>query len=57
MSKTDTKTTINELKEIVKQFSEARSWTQFHSPKTLTQAISIEVSELMELFLWADNEN
>ena len=57
MSHTDQKATINDLKEIVKKFTEARSWTQFHSPKTLTQAIAIEASELMELFLWADNEN
>ena len=57
MSQADAQTTINDLKEIVKKFTEARLWTQFHSPKTLTQAVSIEASELMELFLWANNED
>jgi NTP pyrophosphatase (non-canonical NTP hydrolase) len=48
----DEKTTILELREIVRGFVEARDWRQFHSPKNLTMALSIEASELMEHFQW-----
>lgn len=53
----DSKTTLTELKMLVKKFTEDRDWTKFHSPKTLTQALVLEASELMEIFLWEDNEN
>lgn len=33
-------------------FVEARDWRQFHHPKDLASAISIEGAELLELFLW-----
>lgn len=46
--------TINDLKEKVKQFVNERDWEQFHSPKNLSMALSIEVNELMEKFLWVD---
>ena len=48
----DTTTTIHELRELVRNFVEARDWRQFHSPKNLTMALSIEASELMEHFQW-----
>ena len=38
-------------------FRHERDWEQFHSPKNLATAITIEASELLELFLWRDNEN
>src|ERR1700676_2623528 len=34
------------------QFSDDRDWKQFHNSKDLALAISIEASELNELFLW-----
>lgn len=52
----DKNTHLEDLKIMVEAFTKDRDWTQFHSPKTLTQALSIEASELMELFLW-DNNN
>lgn len=39
------------------QFRNERDWEQFHDSKNLALAISIEASELNELFLWKkDNE-
>ncbi len=48
----DSKTTIKELKETVKKFCEERDWDQFHNAKDLAIALSIEVSELLEIFRW-----
>jgi NTP pyrophosphatase (non-canonical NTP hydrolase) len=52
----DENTSLSELKKRVESFTKERDWMQFHSPKTLSQALSIEASELMELFLWDNNE-
>lgn len=43
----------------LKKFRDERDWEQFHNPKDLSLAISIEASELLELFLWknADDAN
>jgi hypothetical protein len=40
------------LRELVETFVEERDWRQFHNPKDLAAAISIEGAELLELFLW-----
>ncbi|WP_430613423.1 nucleotide pyrophosphohydrolase [Flavobacterium sp. JP2137] len=37
-------------------FRDARDWKQFHNSKDLAIALSIEASELLELFLWKGNE-
>lgn len=37
------------------QFRDERGWQQFHNSKDLALAISIESSELLELFLWKGN--
>ncbi len=47
---------IKRLQEILAQFALERDWDQFHSPKNLAMALSIEASELMELFLWKTEE-
>ncbi len=44
---------INKLIE----FRNERDWEQFHNPKDLALAISIEASELNELFLWKNSED
>ena len=44
------------LKKIVK-FRDERDWEQFHNSKDLALALSIESSELLELFLWKENED
>ena len=33
-----------------------RDWEQFHSPKNLAMAVSVEAAELLEHFLWIDND-
>lgn len=43
-------------KELLK-FRDARDWAQFHNPKDLALAISVEAGELLELFLWKDAES
>ena len=43
---------MKELQQKLKQFAKERDWEQFHSPKNLTMALSIEASELMEHFQW-----
>ena len=48
----DSTTTIKVLKEALERFRDERNWRQFHDPKNLSEAISIEASELLELFLW-----
>lgn len=47
---------IETLKNKVKQFRDERDWKQFHTPKDLVQAISIEAAELSELFLWVSQQ-
>lgn len=47
---------FEDLSSRLKAFSEARDWEQFHDPKNLAEAISIEAGELLELFLWKTTE-
>ncbi|TLZ56691.1 MAG: nucleotide pyrophosphohydrolase [Methanobacteriota archaeon] len=51
----DATTSVGELREHVRQFVHARDWERFHSPKDLAMAISIEASELLEVFLWRES--
>jgi len=37
-------------------FRDARDWAQFHNPKDLAAALSIEAGELLEAFLWKHPE-
>lgn len=36
----------------IKKFRDERDWKQFHNPKDMAEAMVIEASELLELFLW-----
>lgn len=45
---------LTALRQKIDQFSEARDWGQYHTPKNLSMAMSVEVSELMEIFQWQD---
>lgn len=36
----------------LRHFADEREWAQFHSPKNLATALSIEAAELQEVFLW-----
>ena len=52
----DHQTAIAELKDIVKEFVDARQWNAFHSPKNLSMSLAIEAAELMEHFQWVGTE-
>ena len=52
----DNITTIDQLKNKIKAFCEARDWDQYHNPKDLAIAISTEASELLEHFRWKSKE-
>ena len=56
MGKNDKKTNIQDLKEVIKKFRDDRDWQKFHNPKDIAEAISIEASELLQLFLWKNKE-
>ena len=43
---------IEEIIKRLKEFRDERDWAQFHNPKDLALAISVEAAELLELFLW-----
>ncbi|MBT3584187.1 MAG: nucleotide pyrophosphohydrolase [Halobacteriovoraceae bacterium] len=48
---------IAALKASLKQFAVDREWEQFHSPKNLSMALSVEASELLEIFQWMKEED
>lgn len=48
---------IEELQQKYRQFIKERDWDRFNTPKNLAAALSIEASELLEVFLWlSDNQ-
>lgn len=47
---------IQELQATLRRFAEERDWGQFHSPKNLATALSVEAAELLENFQWLTEE-
>lgn len=47
---------MTKIQEIIKEFSKQRDWDKHHNPKNLAMALSVEVSELVEIFQWLDLE-
>jgi len=47
---------LKELEQLLVQFRDKRDWKQFHNPKDLAAALSIEAGELLEAFLWKSAE-
>ena len=43
---------FNALRDRLKAFARARDWEQFHSPKNLAMALTVEAAELLEHFQW-----
>ena len=44
-----------DVKDVAKRlsaFARERDWEQFHSPKNIAVALSVEASELLEIFQW-----
>ena len=44
------------IRDEILNFRDQRDWKQFHNPKDLAIAISIEAGELEEIFLWKSQE-
>jgi NTP pyrophosphatase (non-canonical NTP hydrolase) len=47
---------IQQLAQALAQFAQARDWQQFHAPKNLACALTVEASELLEHFQWLTEE-
>lgn len=44
------------LRDALRRFSAERDWDQFHAPKNLAIALSVEAAELLEHFQWLTAE-
>ena len=47
---------LERLRDALRDFASERDWDQFHSPKNLAMALSVEVAELVEHFQWQTEE-
>jgi len=47
---------MQNIQNIIKDFSKQRDWDQFHNPKNLAMALSVETAELVEIFQWLNPE-
>lgn len=47
---------MEELKMQIKEFIHARDWEQYHAPKNLAMALSVEAAEIVEIFQWKKND-
>jgi dCTP diphosphatase len=47
---------VEDLRNAIRTFIEERDWEQFHSPKNLAMALSVETSEIVEHFQWLTEE-
>ena len=48
---------LQDLRNALRQFAAERDWDQFHSPKNLAIALTVEATELLEHFQWlSDSE-
>ena len=43
---------LDDLRQRLREFAQARDWDQFHSPKNLAMALIAESAELVEHFQW-----
>jgi NTP pyrophosphatase (non-canonical NTP hydrolase) len=43
---------LAQLRDALRQFAAERDWDQFHSPKNLATALTVEAAELLEHFQW-----
>jgi NTP pyrophosphatase (non-canonical NTP hydrolase) len=47
---------MDHLRDAISSFIAERDWEQFHSPKNLAMALSVEVAEIVEHFQWLTEE-
>lgn len=44
------------LKQVLRKFAVDRDWEQFHSPKSLSMALTVGVAKLLDRFQWLTEE-
>ena len=47
---------LDDLAGVLRKFADEREWGQFHSPKNLAIALTVEAAELLEEFQWLTEE-
>jgi NTP pyrophosphatase (non-canonical NTP hydrolase) len=47
---------LDSLRAALRDFAAERDWDQFHSPRNLAAALSVEASEVLEHFQWLTDE-
>jgi dCTP diphosphatase len=47
---------LTELRDRLRRFADERDWRQFHAPKNLAIALSVEAAELLEHFQWLSED-
>jgi NTP pyrophosphatase (non-canonical NTP hydrolase) len=52
VNKAESRNDLLELRDLIREFVSERDWDQFHTPKNLATALSVEASELLEPFQW-----
>lgn len=48
--------TLLQIQNKIREFNRERDWSQYHSPRNIAMALSVEVGELLELFLWSADD-
>ena len=48
---------FNKINDEIKRFVNERDWDKFHTPKNLSMALSVEASELVEIFQWKEADD
>ncbi len=46
------KPTLINIQEQLEAFAREREWNNYHSPKNIAMALSVEAAELLEIFQW-----
>ncbi|HZO13503.1 MAG TPA: nucleotide pyrophosphohydrolase [Polyangiaceae bacterium] len=49
-------TDLHEMQAALRRFNDERDWAQYHSPRNLAMALSVETAELLELYLWSRDD-
>lgn len=52
----DDDVTVGHLRRELRRFNQERDWGQYHSPRNLAMALSVEAAELLELYLWSSDD-
>ncbi|MSP55178.1 MAG: nucleotide pyrophosphohydrolase [Myxococcales bacterium] len=51
----DDTTPIAAIRQRLAAFNTERDWAQYHSPRNLAMAVSVEAGELLALYLWSSD--